>query len=860
MAITLAERLDDQEKGKKKALVRGPGGQLTEQTDTGIQQLSAARGLTAPPTAPVGAAGLGAGPDTAKMMGTPAQKTGAVSMAGESGQTLADRLRRKTERTKATAEEQVAKKLSETMSGFGSIGEKVKNLVVGETRKLTESQVPVEIKQAIDTSKLKALALGPEGEAEATKLLETLANPDSTPEQKNQATADLKNNYDIDQAAAYDYLKTDAAKQIAQSVIDPDQIKVDETLLTQMGYETPEQQDELLAALGMENMEELAGKSMTEVQDLVNSRIQEEFSQTESLRQMAADPNASPAERAEAISLLRDMGAVGVIATEAEMDDLSRAVAEADEITFGGETYQLADLLSDDTITGMVGKYIDALDNPDDPENKKYIEKFKNDPDTQFLAQFAESHKAAFQDLMVENRQQMESFDELQKGNQQFFDGLAGFPKDVLKDMGYDPDKLHGTDLTEGLPAILTLASGPQGAETKDLISKLPTDVAKQLSDLDETTLRRIGVTGEMNQDGFQSFIRYDKQIKAVDNLLPQTDPNYQLKVSELFFGRPLSPKDPEWKQLKQLSHSDPELAGKLAKLETAWKSSPDQLKKMLGDFDITSLASGKKPNTFIDLSTAKDSVNPVVSDFMAKYGSRLPANRAPTAAELSNIPISELQQLATISDKLPPALQAAVGQAITTQKTGKTNSILYKAFGSGNNNPDQFLANLNLDNTIGAEAFAETRGQLESAISQLETALSTSPDAVNQAQITEALNKLRGEYSKMDQYESKAISNAAKEANRKQEARIEERGQQSEDAWKSVKDHWAAIDAKRKKEADAKGLGYTPITTPTNLQAIEKWRKAPNPTVRNNILKQYPQLVKAFDELGIDPVMGVPR
>lgn len=134
---SLAEKME----ANKKKLVRGPGGQLVEEGQESIQDLTTKAGLPVPPITPVGQAGIGANPDQMKMAGTPAQKDAAIQIAQAPTENLQDVMRRQQVRTEAIAPELQKIEKSENLKNLGGLGDRVNDFINAQRTKLVQQSV-----------------------------------------------------------------------------------------------------------------------------------------------------------------------------------------------------------------------------------------------------------------------------------------------------------------------------------------------------------------------------------------------------------------------------------------------------------------------------------------------------------------------------------------------------------------------------------------------------------------------------------------------------------------------------------------------------------------------------------------------
>jgi hypothetical protein len=182
---------------------------------------------------------------------------------------------------------------------------------------------------------------------------------------------------------------------------------------------------ELAATLGVDESE-LGNMSIEQLQETSRKQFEQEFNRVGALEQQANDPNLGPAERAEARKSLKDAGATGVRSIESDADKLADQIADADEVMFNGEEVSVKELLSDEMISGLAARYLDA------PEGDPFVEDLKkSEPE---LTEFFDSHAALLKQATAELDADVAAFAEIQKKNQDVgkIPDLPEIPKEIL--------------------------------------------------------------------------------------------------------------------------------------------------------------------------------------------------------------------------------------------------------------------------------------------------------------------------------------------------------------------------------------------------------------------------------------------
>lgn len=339
---------------KNKPLVRGPGGQLSEESPEEIQKLAGNAGLAAPPTTAIGQGMIGANPDQQKMAGTDAQKTAALNLASQQpqGANLQDALRRQQVRSTATEGEEASHRKSDDMKNLGSLGDRVTDFINVQRQKLQdEAGKGVEVQSSTsfngkDTTSIKDMLAQYRKEPNNQQLLLQL----------NQSLG-----YDINtqlSPAQVDQLYESAVQSIARGGagdVDNDLNVQDLVANPNFGYD----QNQLADLLGV-SRDEIAKYTVGQLRDQVNKVQADEFNKTNQLEQQATSTNLGEAERGLARGAAMEASRTGQRASEADVHNLEGQIANADQVTFAGKTMNVDDLLKDDTISGIISEYMNS--------------------------------------------------------------------------------------------------------------------------------------------------------------------------------------------------------------------------------------------------------------------------------------------------------------------------------------------------------------------------------------------------------------------------------------------------------------------------------------------------------------------
>ena len=455
----------------KKVQVKGPSGQLTSVTPSSLSQATELQTGGPSPVTPLGASQMGVGPDSAKMAGTQTQKNSALRQAVDPSQQLSTAQRQHQGRQVTREEEQAKLEKSEQLQKLGGLGDQVYNLISGQFSQLQGSDVALE-----GAPEEIASALQSGDQDQITGAIQDWANKEIS-EGRPINFETMKQMFPNPQ---------DAISAAVAAGIE-DQLVVDDSMVQGLGFES---MADLEAQTGIQVPE---GATLQDVQNIVEGEITAEFDRTENLRSLMNDPNASAQERAAARQELIDMGAIGLSAGEQAAHQIEQQVAEADEVTFGGEKVSLENLMNDEFVSGLTKRFFE------DPE---YATKIKEENPE--FASFLETNQAALQDLTAELDESVtqvtEAHEEQQKLGQ--IEDVGELDKEAIKNIfGVDLDK-YGAD-TQNLtndPLYKTMTDDKIDPESRaQLVSSVSSlglsdpDMAKQLLNMDQEALERLG-------------------------------------------------------------------------------------------------------------------------------------------------------------------------------------------------------------------------------------------------------------------------------------------------------------------------------------------------------------------------------
>lgn len=551
------------------------GGRLQRTTGEELQQLSQAAERPAPPTTPMEAGVLGGNKDQAKMVGTKQQKASALRLGIQGQQSLQDRLRTQQVRRQATGAEEQAMERGERVEQLGGLQGRVQAL----TEQMTQQAAGQQVDPILALRQEQLEQLEPEQQQQVEQLLGQLQQNPSDPNlilQLNQ-TLGLE---DVDNMITPERLQEyfqDVEGQVGTRTAEAfqDQVTVEDLNVEELGFEGV---DEVAALLGM-TPEEARGLTARQLIEEAEAQIQEEFTQTEALRQRAQDPRLGPAERAEARRQLREMGAVGIRAAETDVDRVAQQIADADTIQFGGEDVRISEMLDDEYLSGLAARYLTA--DAEDPFRKRLEQE---EPE---LTEWLSENQAVLQESVQEMDEGVADFAEIQYENQRLADTAIGedLSDDIMSQLFPDWGKLRANTYSEAgeVPAVVQILNeeGP-GTEEQANLYQAVTDLhdvspalTQEIGTLTEAELDQLGATQGRDSTKFSTVKQYTSDVKR----LREADPDQPDSVATAIMGKGTS-----WDEFQQslrdsIAVSRSGLFGQsdLAPLEELYGASPEE-------------------------------------------------------------------------------------------------------------------------------------------------------------------------------------------------------------------------------------------------------------------------------------------
>lgn len=538
-------------------LTRDANGVLTQQTGEELQGLAGKAGLVAPPTTPAGTAMIGGTPDQQKMAGTPQQKQAALTMSQSSQNDLATTEREAQARTQQTGQEQQSQQKSQNLQSLGGLGDRVQQFINTQRQNMANtanSMTGVTIGAAdqpagVGTTPTAAATTAADGTTTSTATTASLL------QQVNPADLDKFKSLlaDFSQNPSNMQDLVDAGNLIGGHAIDPTEVpslyqtadqvaqssaasSMADTMNVSNLFQQPEfgyTPDQLSSLLNVPQ-DQLQNYTIKQLEDKVREVTANEFSGADQLDKQAQSTQLGTAEQGLAQQAGREASATGMRSTDADMKNLESQIAQGQQISFGGKQYALEDLLKDDTVTQIVGDY---LNNPDSPDSQKLA---ATEPQ---LVALVDKNKALFSDAMANIQAGTQQFGDIQTqnaalstvGNTKIDDSImaAAIPnygKLAASAQTLDPNTALGA--VKAMPAD----QGQAVVTGMDSIVADHPEFASQFAGLSADELNQLGIDKNSPKwQALQANIQTNDQLKKLD-------PTDQAGVLNAYFGMPVDP------------------------------------------------------------------------------------------------------------------------------------------------------------------------------------------------------------------------------------------------------------------------------------------------------------------------------
>lgn len=325
------------------------------------------------PSTPAGALSMGASPDAAKMIGTPAQKqaanfsTSLTKFRAEQDTAQAERARAEADPASKLLRERAQKVLP--AAAFAAQFPKLAVQYALSAATDAGTLLGLSVDQGVFSGSTQHLS-----EAQRTGLQAGLRDliAAKDPDSREAAIANIAKYWGSipDSATLSNWFtgrdKEEIRRIFAQGTEDIGDITIGKVLVHHakdpatmkalLGFSSIE---ELSDALGMD-VEDVAGLTM----DSLKGRLREigaDFDTIGELKDKLTSTSTGEFERQAALQKLREIGLVGTLTSVEKLNDIDAQIEDGDTVTFDGEEISVEEILSDDWLMSTV---TDALDDP----------------------------------------------------------------------------------------------------------------------------------------------------------------------------------------------------------------------------------------------------------------------------------------------------------------------------------------------------------------------------------------------------------------------------------------------------------------------------------------------------------------
>lgn len=495
-----------------------------------LQTLAGKAGLQAQPTSPLAAQAIGASPDQVKMAASPQVQQSAQQISQlPPSQGLATAQRETQARSQATTSEAAEQAKAEQVKNLGDVGTRVQSAIDAQVAQLaastpttasltpdmTNATIAASTNPTATQTDLQALQANPTDQGLMLKVNQDLGRTTANP----LSSAELSSLYQT---------PTAAIGQAATAGM-PTSLTVGQ-LASQPGFGY--NVNDLSGLLGVPAAS-LAGYSVQQLSAAVTQMQQQEFSKSAQLQQQSTSTNLGTAERTQAQQLGQEASATGLKASEDDVARMQASVANGDQVQFGGQTYSVEDLLSNNQVSNTVVAYLNA---PAGSPTQAQLQ--QTEPD---LVKWITANQSILSDAASKMAGSAGTFQATQTANAGVgtYGGQQLAPT-VLSAIipGYDPTKLQsGAIDTSKVPALQYLQGlAPQAAATAvQTINTLTPDQQAELQNFSPSQIAALRLDMGSNSPVMQSLQANTVAQQQIDSV----DPKNADQVYSLFTGVP---------------------------------------------------------------------------------------------------------------------------------------------------------------------------------------------------------------------------------------------------------------------------------------------------------------------------------
>lgn len=484
-----------------------------------VQQLSANRGLAAPPITAYGTGLIGGTQDQAKMAGTPAQRgsviaaaTKVVAPGGETEQEKEAVLAEAKETAEDVAKKQLASKYMESL---GTYGAKVNEWIESSKKRMTEQTAGV----IVDVSDQILAGLDTAQKDTAISLIKKIA---TEPDAQKRLDLELELNVvlkrDINSilnAEQKGQLYDSIAKSIAEATtagekaITGEDSKLTAGDLAQLGTTIED-----LSSLLNVPVADLTNMTLGQLQDKIEQVTQQQLGTTATI-QGAMEGAFSPTERAALRRYLRDVQAVGVTGAEAGVANIVDQVDKQNSVTFAGKKYTIDELFGSPALTKVFQDAITEIEGT--TKTGPTLEALKRDEPA--LYQWLMDNYNGVKSLIEKSTTTSTEFGTIQTANKEALGEIGKSQPELAKSLGFDPNQLRSTRIDPNqLPPAFQFINNAPAEQRATLAANLRSlsDVAgiDMIKGLDAGQLKQLDLT---NPSG--PWAQYSNAVKDVNRI-----------------------------------------------------------------------------------------------------------------------------------------------------------------------------------------------------------------------------------------------------------------------------------------------------------------------------------------------------
>lgn len=337
------------------------GGQLFEDTDDTLMSRVNKLG-TSTPTSPKGADGIGVSPDSAKMMGAGAQRQKALRDAVAPKEATLAGQQRLQGPAEATSADQAAQAKAQQLQQLGAMGTRVQSQI--EQRIATAGQTAGTAGIQADLTGIQnALGYTPEqiaadqqaGGPNVAGQIKNLVDQYMMAPSEDLLVQMVGLGLTKDQVYSMTGMTETGAQATGRMVADAmaDRLTVGELDIEGLGFGSMQ---ELNDAMGRD----VSQMTVPELQAAIDELQGAEYDRLAEIKAEIARLPQGSARRQMLMEEAAALGDVGIMSAEAAVEELVEDIDTAHEVTIGGETYTIEEILSDEGVSDLIEQYLAA--------------------------------------------------------------------------------------------------------------------------------------------------------------------------------------------------------------------------------------------------------------------------------------------------------------------------------------------------------------------------------------------------------------------------------------------------------------------------------------------------------------------